>query len=161
MFKLRLFCVSYVCLLYYRDHPEFRRNKHVETKAVENTINQESSESVSMDTETHTEMPKHSHEYLFDDSHEQVGDIDIFDFIQAKNDIFCNLFANLTKTRILHSVANEAIDEILKAFIDASCLFWYTGLIPLASRLFCCFALLQYYDHSNDKKKLSVISTLT
>ena len=112
----------YFCNFYYRDHPEFRRRKkHVETESVENTaaentFNQASSETVSMDTE----VPESSYTDLFDDSFEQIGNIDIFDFVRAKNDIYQELLASVMKTKYTHRVPNEAVDELLKAMLNAS-----------------------------------------
>ena len=43
-----------------------------------------------------------------------------FDFEKARKCIFVELFSAVMKTKILHSVANEAIDELLIALKTAS-----------------------------------------
>ena len=53
------------------------------------------------------------------ESDEQNFD-DIFDFVTARNDIFRELFASITKIGILHSIPDEGIDELLKALLCAS-----------------------------------------
>lgn len=51
---------------------------------------------------------------------DMILDEELFDFEEERKSIFIELFAAVMKTKIQHSVPNEALDELLLAMKDAS-----------------------------------------
>ena len=94
-----------------RDHVEFR--KTVQSEKSSDTNETSTVEIESMDiSENQNEPP-----ILQEEPNLPTPEID---FEAKKQEIFIQLFTSIQKTKIIHSGANEAIDEILQALQEAS-----------------------------------------
>ena len=79
--------------------------------------------SESMDFSENLDYSNESENEESDQNHQNTEafiNINLVDFVKIKNEIFVELFAQVMKTKIIHSVANDAIDELLRAFLIAS-----------------------------------------
>ena len=99
-----------------RDHVELR--KTVQTEKSSDTNETSTVEIEFMDvSEDQNEPPT-----LQQEPNHNLDDLPTpeIDFEAKKQEISIQLFTSIQKTKIMHSVANEAIDEILQAMQEAS-----------------------------------------
>ena len=98
----------------FRKHPEFRKKKQPTIIQPELDTPMEESdfvtpEVVENDFQDHAE----NREALPDDN-------DLIYFGEQRDDIFKNIFAKIMRSKIMHNAAEECINEIMDAFLDAS-----------------------------------------
>ena len=97
----------------FRDHPEFRRKQSVENDVIVPDLEPSSSNEV-----MHVDFSNFGI-----DEHENTDipfDVNLVDVVKSKNDIFKTLFANIMKSKIVHCIPNEGVDEIMSALLEAS-----------------------------------------
>ena len=97
----------------FRDHPEFRRKPSVENEVIASNIEPSVSNEV-----MHVDFSNFGI-----DEHENTDipfDVNLVDVVKCKNDIFQTLFANIMKSKIVHCIPNEGVDEIMSALLEAS-----------------------------------------
>jgi hypothetical protein len=100
----------------YRHHPELREDWSIQNNVSDIVIDEEEP----MDDNDQVDMISNEENNQTQNMVEEENVDTEKDFFEEKHEIFVELLTKIMETKVEHSVANIAIDEILQAFQDAS-----------------------------------------
>ena len=100
----------------YRHHPELREDGSIQNNVSDIVIDEEEP----MDDNDQVDMISNEENNQTQNMVEEENVDTEKDFFEEKHEIFVELLTKIMETKVEHSVANIAIDEILQAFQDAS-----------------------------------------
>ena len=108
-------------MLFSRKHPELRRNSFApESQDVEPST---SNEKMIVDDLVDSSFDINEHLSNSSDNVQNTQDpidVNLVDFVKIKTEMFRELFAQIMKSKVLHHVPEEALDEIMRALLVAS-----------------------------------------